>query len=1220
MSASPVSKFTAAQQEAIRAEGNVLVSAGAGTGKTRTLVERCLRLIEDGISVKNLLLVTFTEAAAAEMKVRLRAALTEASLRSRTEHHAEQLALLESASIGTLHSFCLQLIRDHFHELALDPQIVVLDESQTLPLMEEALDGLIDPLLSGKGTASISIAQLLRQFSGDPLSQLRRLILQLHRYAQTLPEPAGWYRRQAAAFSDPDAAEWRRGLQEGLVGWALEWLPHLARFRGNINVADCLPPLETLARGGASPQSVQEAIRALWVADQEKPWPRGSKGAVRDHLLPFFDDVTFLNGLLAPVSDGASTAWEADWEMVRPAMATLVFLAQGFGEAFARSKRELGGVDFADLEQLTLRLLVAADGQPTPVAREYRERFSHVFVDEVQDVNSAQDAILKAVSREDGRGNRFLVGDTKQSIYRFRLANPAIFRRYQEIWGGPASSGVVIPLSDNFRSCEGVIAGVNTLFAGLMLEGVGGVAYDEAARLRFGSPELRSALAHNPDVPSLELRVLLSDAVAPSVETAASLLPLDEERASTETEARWIALRLARLRSELTPVWDDGLSAFRPVRWADMVILLRAPGGKVEIYAKEFHKAGVPLLAARGGFFESQEVLDILSLLHILDNPLQDLPLLAVLRSPLGGFSVDELSLLRGLERRDRFWGCLLKAASTPSSPPIEKDPSFEPVLQKARAFVKGYQEWRSALRLVSLSACLEAILAETRYETLLQALPRGEARIGNVRRLLDMARQFDPYQRQGLFRFLRFVEAQEAADLDPGDSIAASQDAVRLLSVHKSKGLEFPVVVAADLGKRWNRGDLSGDVLLDETLGLCPRVWQASSGQRYPSVAHWLARRRAQRESLGEEIRLLYVAATRARDRLILVGTGRATKWVPDSEEEGVLAGQGAALWEVAGAGSALDWIRLFWLRELRGIRSGDEMEGRSALCHWRLGAASALELTSASGAQGIEMEALSISSPVVDLAIEIEPLLRRVEWVYPRLAAAREPAKATVSVLRRRGQEDGDESVPARWIRDRKATQGGVGSAGADASLGPRASAAERGSAHHAFLQWVDLSRTESGLDLHNEGQRLLRQGLLDEEAVSLLDFGRLEVFWQSELGVRLRAHRDRVHRELPFTARFRVEELRELGVHGLDSALDGEERVVVQGQIDLAVVLDDQIWLVDFKTDTVGEHEVQRRSEEYRVQIGVYARALQGIYRRPVPNRWLHFLTPGRTVEMS
>lgn len=1222
MSSGSGSQFTPAQQTAIQANGNVLVSAGAGTGKTRTLVERCLRLISEGVSVRSMLLVTFTEAAAAEMKMRLRGALQDAALQDPSGHHAEQLALLETASMGTLHSFCLQLIRDHFHELALDPQVIVLDESQTLPLMEAALDALLDPLLTGNGAAALSLAQLLRQFSGDPLRQLRSLILQLHRYAQTLPDPGAWYRQQEEAFASPDPVLWRQGLREGLAGWAAEWQPHLARFRGNPNVAACSNPMDTLTRSDAPFPAIQKAIVALWEADHSLEWPRGSKGMVRDHLLPFFDDVEFLYGLMETTEGSDTAVWESDWGQVRSAMGTLVFLARGFGDAFSRAKRELGGVDFADLEQLTLRLLISEDGQPTEVARHYREIYTHVFVDEVQDINSAQDAILQAVSREGVEGNRFLVGDTKQSIYRFRLANPAIFRRYQEAWSESEAAGRVIALSDNFRSQEGVLAAVNRLFTGLMQAGVGGVSYDEAARLRFGNPSMRSPLAHNPAAPCLELRVLFTDAPLELEQAMAPDVGMDEERAAAEVEARWVALRLAQLKAECFPVWDDSQRVFRPVTWSDMVVLLRAPGGKAEIFAKEFHKVGVPLIAARGGFFESQEILDILSLLELLDNPLQDVSLLAVLRSPLVGFDVDELCLIRSLDRKERFWPCLLKAAA-PLSAEAQADSRLAAVQGKAAAFLHAYHGWRSALRLISLSACLEAILAETQYELILQALPRGEARLGNVRRLLEMSRQFDPFQRQGLFRFLRFVEAQKAADLDPGDAPGAVRDAVRLMSVHKSKGLEFPVVVAADLGKRWNRGDLAGDVLLDEGLGLCPRVSDPRSGQRYPSVAHWLARRRAQRESLGEEIRLLYVAATRARDRLILVGNAKSSKWMEIDEDGGagdvtVADASGSpALWQIARAASALDWIQLFWRREILESEAGDRWNGASTLCVWRLAAAERVPEKGATAEAGqVQLPAADTTS-AGDADVDVAGVLSRVEWTYAHTAASREPAKTTVSVLRRRGEEEGDEAASAGWLGKRFAvTASGRTPSGTGAV---RLSAAERGSLHHAFLQWVDIAHTETGLDLRNEGLRMVREGLIEEDEFALLDFRRLELFWQSPLGVQIRAHRDRVQRELPFTARLEIGALRALGVEGLEATLSDDERVIVQGQIDLAVVLPEEIWLVDFKTDNLGEADVQRRAAEYRVQLGVYASALRGIYRRPVTRRCLHFLTPGVSVEM-
>lgn len=1201
-------QFTPAQSAAIAAEGNVLVVAGAGTGKTRTLIQRCLRLIQDGASLEHLLLVTFTEAAAAEMKARLRTGLDALVVARPTELHLqEQVALLDNAQISTLHSFCLRLIRDHFHELALDPQIVVLDDAQLQPLRDEAMDAVMETFLLEGSRANPSTNTLLSQFAGEGGAGLRALIWRVHRYAQTLPDPGRWFSDQAALFQMPHPDRWREWLAEEFLRWTAEWLPRLEPHLDCSNVRGCWEKLTALVPPLASDE-LNRILEAIRVEDQETEWARGSKTKVRKPLERFFEEAAFFRSVMVAHPEPQDPL-QMDWDMVRQDMLTVLGMVKEFQRRFERSKRELGGVDFADIEQLSLRLLWAENGRLRPTALQCREEFSHVFVDEVQDINAAQDAILRGVSREEGEGNRFLVGDIKQSIYRFRLANPGIFRAYLEVWKQPSAGQRIIALSDNFRSRESILRFVNSLFDDVMQSGVGNVVYDQESHLRFGNPESRFRLRHSDTECRVQWCILTNEAgdgeEPPSDESTSER----EELQSSEREARWLASHFKRLHETGHLIWDDGLKEFRAVRWDDMVVLLRSPGAKVESYAKEFHRAGVPISAPRGGFFESQEILDLLSLLQLLDNPVQDIPLLAVLRSPLGGFSVEDLVSLRLVDKRVPLWTALARAAdSAPHENSGEASARFG---DKASRFMKQYARWRKSIRLGVLSNCLETILADTHYEALLEAEERGQTRVANVRRLLELARQYDPYQRQGLFRFLRFVEAQRESDQDPDSVPAAASNAVRVMSIHKSKGLEFPVVAVADLNKPFNAADLQKDVLLDEKYGLCPRVVLPESGVRYSSLAHWLAKRRGRGELLGEELRLLYVALTRARDLLVLVGHGKLTDWeAPPSNDAAVLKRPQA--WEILQARSALHWLRLWFRRHALREYWQDSYSGKSSLFSWHIGAVAELVGQESTDEQAV----LPVPSAAVD-EDSVTAIERRVSWSYPHPCASIEPAKTTVSTLRHRQRELDSEGVPLlpkSFPRRPKTSSGDPWSVEP-----PSVSAAERGTLHHLFLQWMDLDHADSLLDLQNEGERLYRQGVFSPEELRSIRFGTLAAFWQSELGLRIREVRDQVQRELPFTTRLSTADLRILGVIAPDLALADDEYVVVQGQVDLAVVLGKEIWLLDFKTDAITTEDLYARAKQYEVQIRIYSMALEAIYRRPVTQRWLHFLTLGQTVSV-
>ena len=599
-------------------------------------------------------------------------------------------------------------------------------------------------------------------------------------------------------------------------------------------------------------------------------------------------EAAFLGSLAG--ADAAPDPLLDDWNWVRQPMSTLLRLAQEFGAAFSHAKRELGVVDFHDLEQHTLRLLWDSKSDaPTAIAKHWRRQLRFVLVDEYQDINAAQDKILQALSREGPEANRFLVGDIKQSIYRFRLANPRIFQGYALSWGQPSEprpdgqigtepGGQVIPLVENFRSRQGILSCINSVFEATMRRESGGVEYDESARLVSGAPDQRQPMAELVDSPPpVELHLRIKATPEPDGETSEALEEISELEEAAK-EARLVALRLRELKAERHPVWDEKLKQLRPVDWADMAILLRAPSGKIESFAKEFARLGVPLQANRGGFYNSSEVSDLVSLLQLLDNPLQDLPAVAVLRSPLVGLSLDELATIRLVGLKAPFWSALVRWHESHGKDSAQRpgDRQAAPVSiselhQKLDLFLSRFNRWRRLARQSSLSHCLETILAEIHYTTWLRFQPRGEQRRANIQRLLGLAQRFDQLQRQGLFRFLRFIDAQQRAGTEPEVASVASENAVRLLSIHQSKGLEFPVVVAADLAKSFNMLDLRAEMILDEEFGLCPQVTPPRIRKRYPSLAHWLAARRQKRELLGEELRLLYVAMTRARDLLIL-------------------------------------------------------------------------------------------------------------------------------------------------------------------------------------------------------------------------------------------------------------------------------------------------------------------------------------------------------------
>jgi ATP-dependent helicase/nuclease subunit A len=1233
--------LTPSQRQAVTARGNVLVMAGAGTGKTHTLVERCLHCLceeQPPASLEEILVVTFTEAAAAEMRRRLREQLEE-KLRAAPDEPrwAEQLALFDTAHIGTLHGFCLKLVREHFHELGLDPQLAVLDAGEARLLAEETLNEELQEHYAGQNELAEAVQKLIQIYGGGRDQAIRQLVLRLHHYAQTRPDADGWLAQQIEQFASPTPDEWREWLLDGIRAWRDEWLPALENLgtpasgtarstrnelravpeagapSNNEKAAECLKILQKLP-GEFSREQAAAVLKEIQAASTV--WPARKKTALLKPLEKFFADAAFLRSL-APVENGRDPLAE-DWEWVRGPMGALVRLTQNFSARFAARKRDDGVLDFHDLEQFALKLLWNfAANQPTSVAGRWRQKIRFVFVDEYQDINAAQDKIIQALSRDGKDSNRFLVGDAKQSIYRFRLADPKIFRDYAQNWRG--NNGQTISLAENFRSREELLNFVNTVFEPLMRDEIGGVRYDTEARLQFGAPDRRAELSAARDAsPRAELLLRFkkgrNDAETDAESGDDDLADLQE----TEKEARLLALRLKQLEAGKHEIWDTDEKRFRPAGWRDMAVLLRAPSGKAEIYAKEFQRAGVPLVVERGGFYDSNEIMDLLSLLQLLDNPLQDVPAIAVLRSPLVGLSLDELAQIR-LAASGHFWTALNRTQNAGCGMRNE-------TLQKIKGFLERFRRWRQLARQASLSQCLESMLAETHYAEWLLARPRGAQRRANVERFLGLAQKFDQFQRQGLFRFLKFIEAQREAEVEPDVAPVAEENAVRLMSIHQSKGLEFPIVAVADLAKPFNTQDLRGEIIFDETFGLCPRIKPPRTGRRYPSLPHWLAQQHQRREQWGEELRLLYVALTRARDTLVLTAAVTEKKWGSLWTKPAAITTQA-----IVAAKSYADWLGL-WFAQSAGGTKATATEGELPHLHWGLTEDVELRDDLICRSRGDEAQTKDQSETphvvsyksTIGLDVTTAERLRAIlSWEYPFAAATQRAAKSSVTALRRQAAEEPDDEAEQVFRLQFSAKRLARIAAGRDKLLAPPAqnpklSAAAAGTAHHKFLQFVALENTTDIAALKSEVKRLEQEKVLSADERTVLNLEDIMAFWNSGSGRKIRAQAANVRRELAFTARFSPAELAALT--GAKSAPGLEDEfVVVQGVADLAVLLPEEIWLVDFKTDEITANELREKKRLYEPQLNLYAHALEKIYSRPVTERCLHFLAARTTVEL-
>ncbi|MCM3746376.1 helicase-exonuclease AddAB subunit AddA [Paenibacillus pasadenensis] len=944
------SRWTDEQWAAITARGgDVLVAAAAGSGKTAVLVERIIRMISEDIDVDQLLVATFTKAAAAEMKERIRAALEAAlELQPDSEHLQRQLALLGRASITTLHSFCLDVIRRYYPLIGLDPGFRVANETESELLRLEVLDELFERKYSEASASNVRFLELADRYGGEKSDEpLYRLVQQLYEFSRSQPWPDEWLRGMAAAFNveDPEdvadspwlaalGADVRLSLQGAAA--ALREALELALSPGGP-----LPYADTLGDDLRLVHSIEEAVLTRPWDEWRDAWQLAGgfgrlksvrSGGDADPLLQerakeLRDEAkSIIDELGKEIFSRPARAYTEELRQLAPLMETLAELVIEFDESYRKEKQRKGLLDFGDLEHYCLAILRSETSTPeaafpSTAALDYRRQFREVLLDEYQDTNRVQESIVELLTgsasepSERKGGRRFMVGDVKQSIYRFRLAEPDLFLdKYRRYGPDAKGEGRRIDLARNFRSRQEVVDGVNAVFRALMRESVAEMDYDRSAELVLGAsyPD-----AEQPEANRVELALIDrqgsggrggAERAAAAAEAADSReAELREEAADLQTaqlEARFIARRILKLREEAFHV-QDGKGGSRHLAWRDIVVLLRATKSWAPVLMEELQTAGIPAYAELGsGYFDAVEVDTMLSALRVTDNPYQDIPLAGVLRSPMFGLTAEELAMVRIIGGQNSFYDALGQSADSLLAPPDLR--------HKLNYFLGKMDVWREAARQGSLADLIWRIYSETGYYDWVGGLAAGSQRQANLRALHDRARQFEAGSARGLFRFLRFMDRmrENGGDLGAAGALGEGEDVVRIMSIHKSKGLEFPVVFVAGLGKKFNQQDVSSTFLMHKQLGFGPKFIDPELRLSYPSLPCLAIRRRMGMEMQAEELRVLYVALTRPKEKMILVGTvddaqRHIARWSSARGAEGSLSD-----YRIASARRYLDWL----------------------------------------------------------------------------------------------------------------------------------------------------------------------------------------------------------------------------------------------------------------------------------------------------------------------
>ncbi len=1220
---SEISRWTPDQLLAIGSRGrDTLVSAAAGSGKTAVLVERVARMVtdlRDPLDISRLLVVTFTEAAAHEMKGRIAGAIREEMERRPEDINLRrQMAFLSRAHISTLHSFCLWVIKRYFHLLGLDPSVSVLDADEADLLQAETLEEVMEDCYREGDEGFLALVDAYGTDRGD--EGVKDLVLGLYRYSLSQVNPMGWLSRAVSQFqladkSSFDTLPWVRTLMKStfldlsVAHRRLERALDLSRQEGGPSVYIPLLEMEQRVLGDlvAEPgPPAWEGLKARLLALEKANLPpaRGVDPQLRDEVQGLrkrvWDTLADLQDLLALSPDYHL----ADLAACRPYVSALADLVERFHRGYQAAKNRMAALDFSDLEHRCLELLAQEGGTglgPSSVARELRGQFSEVVVDEYQDINPVQEAILSLLSRP--RENFFAVGDVKQSIYRFRLADPNVFlRRYREHASG--GKGINVYLRENFRSRRSLIEAVNLTFEMLMSEEVGGVRYDDEHRLVPGAsypPSPRSPEDH-----PVEIHLMERDESFYQEEDEDRLEPL-------EREAWLLGHRIAEM-VEGTPdkpgpefdVWDEKSGSYRPVGYGDIAVLMRAPGGRTGTVSRVLRQMGLPLeTRSSEGYFAAVEVEVMFSLLTILENPRQDIPLASVLRSPIVDLDEKQMAQLRLRGGSSPFHEAVLDWFEVREGRPWEV---------RVQTFLENLSRWRTQVRQRPLSEVVWRLLRETGYLDYVGGMPGGGDRVANLLHLHDRAQQFDGFQRQGLSRFLRFLARlrEKEADLGSAGGQATGSGAVRLMSIHASKGLEFPVVIVFDLGREFNQSDLRRPLLYHDRLGLGPELVDLDQRSIKPTLASLAVKAEIRRENLAEEMRILYVAMTRAEEKLILIGSARnverrAREWTAELEYGAVPSSM------VLRARSYLDWLLPVLarhrdggaLRALAGAgEGGTAHDARFSLRIWGLpghdGAPGECPGRDPAASAGEDDQDGARSDEAWREAVKAA-----LNYRYPHAALARFRAAASVSQTKDlSGWEPSEEaSRPAPSSHEPPSFMQ------ADPQ---RVSGAERGQATHAVIQHLNLEDDITPEAIARLMDRMVERELMDERFRDEINVESIVRFFRLPLGRWLRRHASTTSREVPFTLGLPPGDLSpDLDVRG-----DADDVVVVQGIIDWLVLTPRGAVLVDFKTD----REVPgRRLREYERQLGTYSRAVELILGEPVRGSFLVFLESGDIVRV-
>ena len=1187
-------KWTTEQQQVIELrDRNLLVSAAAGSGKTAVLVERIIQKIMDKehpVDIDRLLIVTFTNAAAAEMRERIGAAI-EKSLEQEPNnvHLQKQQTLLHNAQITTIHSFCLYVIRNYFHRIDLDPDFRVAEEGELKLLKSDVLDQVLESYYEKAQPEFLTLSETIA--TGKTDEPLKEAILKLYEFAMSYP----WVEQWLEDCKVPYQVKTREGFEELSIAKELEryvgelasqWKSQMVKCR-NISMEPDGPQMYTPLL-----ETEVEAVGKITESQNYQEYYETIRGFSFGRLpgARKFDGDPEKKELVQKMRNEVKASvkkiteqffFQPLEEMIEelgknyPIVDMLVEVTLAFKKAFADKKREKNMLDFNDLEHFALEILVDKETkEPTKTAVELQKNYEEIMIDEYQDSNYVQETILKAVSGEaQNRSNMFMVGDVKQSIYRFRMARPELFMEKYNTYTAIDSSNQKIDLHMNFRSRPQVLETVNDVFYKIMKTDIGNITYDAQAALYPGA-EFQEA-----EEGMFDTQLLV---VEPDAE--------NQDIKERELEAKAVGQQIQKLL-EKQLVTDKATGELRQAKYSDIVILLRSLTGWSDTFVKMLGEMGIPVKAATGtGYFSAIEVQTALNLLRILDNPRQDIPMAAVLASPLIGLNGEELAVIRTEFPEKKFYEAVLQYEN------IENTELSVEKREKLMHFLEIFHAYRGKISYTPIHELLYQILEETGYMAYVYALPGGEVKKANLEMLIEKAIAYENTSYRGLFHFIRYMEQLQKYDVDFALADAVEQEnMVQIMSIHKSKGLEFPIVFVSGLGKMFNTQDVREKVVLHPQLGIGMDYLDVERRVKTPGITRQFLARKTGMENTGEELRVLYVAMTRAKEKLILTGSMKKAEekiagMVPVTMEDGFLS-----FLTRLGSNTFLAFLL------------------QAFLCYGEKYPVTILHQKELEEQE--ETQAIKESISQVELLAQLQQqeeeygtqIEKRLSYVYPYKEEESMRTKVSVSEIKHRAMDrimaeetmDGNNEksetehyIPAFMEGVREENQG-----------------AKRGTAMHRILECYDF--TKEPQQLEEQLKKMQEEKLVEPEMIALVNQKTLRTFLESPLAKRMQqaAKNNKLYREKPFV-------MGETAKDVLESS-NSDEMVLIQGIIDVFFEEDDEMVLLDYKTDRIKEKK--ELADRYRAQIELYRNAIERATGKRVKEQLLYSFCLNQVVEL-